>query len=141
MAPVRQDGRLVGALLTASADSDEPGIEHAPVTRVAGTHAGHVLLVAPAEIRLAHAEDKTVWLHTDRGMLRAVDHTLARVACRLAPHGFVRVHRGCVVNLHRVREIAPTFRGGVVLVLDGPDRETVPVSRRCAVSVRHALGV
>ncbi|HEX5115059.1 MAG TPA: LytTR family transcriptional regulator DNA-binding domain-containing protein [Pseudonocardiaceae bacterium] len=141
LAPVRHDGRFVGALLTAIADDGESGVEHAPVTRVAGTHGGHVLLVAPAEIRLAHAEDKTVWLHTDRGMLRALDHTLTKVAGRLAPHGFVRVHRGCVVNLHRVREIAPTFRGGVVLVLDGPDRETVPVSRRCAVNVRHALGV
>jgi LytTr DNA-binding domain-containing protein len=141
VSPVRRHGEVIGALVTASADEGEARTGHTPVARVAGTHAGHVLLVAPAEIRLAHAADKTVWLHTDRGLLRALDRTLATVACRLAPHGFLRVHRGCVVNLHRVREIAPTFRGGVVLVLDGPDRETVPVSRRRAMSVRRALGM
>ncbi len=139
--PVRHGDDVVGVLLTTSADARGTGLDQAPVPRIAGAHGGHVLLVSPAEIRLARAEDKTVWLYTDRGLLRALDHTLDRVAARLAPHGFLRVHRGCVVNLHRVREIAPTFRGAVVLVLDGPDRETVPVSRRRAGCVRRALGM
>ena len=140
--PIQHDGQLIGTLLTTSTDSP-PAIEaaQAPVFRVAGIHGGHILLMAPAEIRVAQAEGKTVWLLTDRGRLRALNHTLSRLATRLAPHGFLRVHRHCVVNLHRVREIAPTFHGRFALVLDGPDRETVAVSRRHLAEVRRALGL
>ncbi|MEV6898794.1 LytTR family transcriptional regulator DNA-binding domain-containing protein [Amycolatopsis sp. NPDC051372] len=140
--PIQHDGQLIGTLLTTSTDTP-PAIEaaQAPVFRVAGIHGGHILLMAPAEIRVAQAEGKIVWLLTDRGRLRALNHTLSRLATRLAPHGFLRVHRHCVVNLHRVREIAPTFHSGFALVLDGPDRETVAVSRRHLVEVRRALGL
>jgi hypothetical protein len=142
--PIRQDGELIGALLAAQPEvppATVTGFERVIVSRLAGMHGGHILLMAPSEIRLAQAEDKTVWLFTDRGRLRALDRTLSQVATKLAPHGFLRVHRHCVVNLHRVREIAPTFRGGIVLIVDGPDRETVPVSRRRLVDVRRALGI
>ncbi|WIX76855.1 LytTR family transcriptional regulator DNA-binding domain-containing protein [Amycolatopsis carbonis] len=140
--PIQHDGQLIGTLLTTRTDSP-PATEaaHAPVLRLAGIHGGHILLMAPAEIRVAQAEGKTVWLLTDRGRLRALNHTLNRLETRLAPHGFLRVHRHCVVNLHRVREIAPTFHGGFALVLDGPDRETVAVSRRHLAEVRRALGL
>ncbi|MEU4669702.1 LytTR family transcriptional regulator DNA-binding domain-containing protein [Amycolatopsis sp. NPDC023774] len=140
--PIQHDGQLVGTLVTTSTDSPPAtGAAQAPVFRLAGIHGGHILLMAPAEIRVAQAEGKTVWLLTDRGRLRALNHTLSRLATRLAPHGFLRVHRHCVVNLHRVREIAPTFHGGFALVLDGPDRETVAVSRRHLAEVRRALGL
>jgi hypothetical protein len=142
--PIRQDGQLIGALLAAQPEwpaASATGHERVAISRLAGLHGGHILLMAPSEIRLAQAEDKTVWLCTDRGRLRSLDRTLGQLATKLAPHGFLRVHRHCVVNLHRVREIAPTFRGGVVLIVDGPDRETVPVSRRHLVEVRRALGI
>lgn len=139
--PIQHDGQLMGTLLTSSAHAP-PATEaaDAPVFRLAGVHCGHILLMAPGEIRVAQAEGKTVWLLTDRGRLRALNHTLGRLETRLAPHGFLRVHRHYVVNLHRVREIAPTFHGGFALVLDGPDRETVAVSRRHLAEVRRALG-
>jgi GAF domain-containing protein len=142
--PIRQDDQLIGALIAAQPEgpaATATGYDRVAVSRLAGMHGGHILLMAPSEIRLAQAEDKIVWLFTDRGRLRALDRTLSQVATKLAPHGFLRVHRHCVVNLHRVREIAPTFRGGIVLIVDGPDRETVPVSRRRLVEVRRALGI
>lgn len=109
------------------------------VTRVVGMFGNHMLLLAPSEVRLAQTENKTVWLSTDRGRLRSPERTLDRVEEKLAPHGFLRVHRHCLVNLHRVQEIAPVFRGGLVLIVDGAEHETVPVSRRHVADLRRAL--
>ena len=48
---------------------------------------------------------------------------------RLAPHGFVRVHRSAIVNLERVRgAIIPGESGDAAVQLEG-ERE-VPMSRR-----------
>lgn len=38
---------------------------------------------------------------------------------KLAPHGFVRVHRSAIVNLDRVREVVPRRTGDHVVVLTG----------------------
>jgi DNA-binding LytR/AlgR family response regulator len=67
---------------------------------------------------------------------------LGRLADGLAARGFLRVHRRFVVNLDRVREIEPAFKGALWLVMDaGPRREVVPVSRRRAAELRRALGI
>jgi DNA-binding LytR/AlgR family response regulator len=46
-----------------------------------------------------------------------------------------------VVNLGRVREIEPGFKGTLLLAIDTRAHETVPVSRRHVPSVRQALGL
>lgn len=132
--PVHRGGTVRGALVTV-ADPPLP----APMTRLAGLHGNHCILVAPHEIRVAEADGATVWLSTERGRLRCAVRGLARLEERLSEHGFLRVHRHYLVNLRRVREIAPTFGGGMVLVLDGPDRPVVPVARRRSAEVRAQL--
>jgi len=54
-----------------------------------------------------------------------------------APFGFVRVHRGYLVNLRRVIELRPDLNGTGIAVLD--DGEKVPVSRRKRVELRRTL--
>ena len=90
---------------------------------------------------LAEADGPTVWLMTERGRLRCGERGLTRLELRLAEHGVLRVHRHYLVNLRRVREIAPTVRGGMSLVLDGPDRTAVPVSRRRFADVKARLSL
>jgi two-component system LytT family response regulator len=51
-----------------------------------------------------------------RHMLR---ERMAVLEQRLAPHGFVRVHRSAIVNLDRVREVVPRRTGDHVVVLTG----------------------
>lgn len=134
--PVHRGGTVRGALV---GTVDAPRPEASSMTRLVGLHAGHSLLLAPGEVRLAEADGPTVWLSTERGRLRCAERGLTRLEERLHDHGFLRVHRHYLVNLRRVREIAPTFRGGMVLVLDGPDRPAVPVSRRRIAEVRAQL--
>jgi len=110
--------------------------------RLVGRRADRLVLVAPGEIRYAEADGNDVWLTTDRGRLRVRERGLGRLADGLAARGFLRVHRRFVVNLDRVREIEPAFKGALWLVMDaGPRREVVPVSRRRAAELRRALGI
>jgi len=110
--------------------------------RLVGRRADRLVLVAPGEIRFAEADGTDVWLTTDRGRLQVRERGLGRLADSLAARGFLRVHRRFVVNLDRVREIEPAFKGALWLVMDaGPRREVVPVSRRRAAELRRALGI
>jgi DNA-binding LytR/AlgR family response regulator len=134
--PVHRGGTVRGALV---GTLDPARAETPSLTRLVGLHGDHSVLLAPGEVRLAEADGATVWLSTERGRLRCAERGLTRLEERLREHGFLRVHRHYLVNLRRVREIAPTFRGGIVLVLDGPDRPAVPVSRRRSAEVRAQL--
>lgn len=58
---------------------------------------------------------------------------------RWAPHGFVRVHRGFVVNLRRAVEVRPRLNGTAVLVM--ADGAEVPIARRQVGELRRKLGV
>src|SRR4051794_27856692 len=110
--------------------------------RLVGLRADRLVLVAPREVRFAEADGNDVWLTTDRGRLRARERGLGRLADGLAGRGFLRVHRRFIVNLDRVREIEPAFKGALWLVMDaGPRREVVPVSRRRSAELRRALGI
>jgi DNA-binding LytR/AlgR family response regulator len=111
-------------------------------TRLVAIRANRLVMVPPAEIRFAEVDGNDVWLTTDRGRMRARARGLGHLVEALAGARFLRVHRRYVVNLDRVREIEPAFKGSLWLVMDaGPRREVVPVSRRRAAELRRALGV
>jgi DNA-binding LytR/AlgR family response regulator len=57
---------------------------------------------------------------------------------RWAAHGFVRVHRGFVVNLRRAVEVRPRLNGTAVLVM--ADGGEVPIARRQVGELRRKLG-
>ena len=63
--------------------------------------------------------------------------SLAEIARRWEPFGFVRVHRQYVVNLRRATEIRPQLNGTATLIFPG-DRE-VPVARREVAELRRRL--
>lgn len=73
-----------------------------------------------------------------RGEVHLLREPLARLADRLDPRRFVRVHRSAVVNLDRVREIQPWFNGQLALVME--DGGQVIVSRRRRAALEAALG-
>jgi len=63
--------------------------------------------------------------------------SLAEIARRWEPFGFVRVHRQYVVNLTGATEIRPQLNGTATLIFPG-DRE-VPVARREVAELRRRL--
>lgn len=99
------------------------------------------VLLDPREIRFAEADHNKVWLTSDQGRLLAAARGLDRLEQELGGMGFLRVHRQFVVNLARVREIEQGFKGTLFLAMDTRVRDTVPVSRRHAPSVRQAFSL
>ena len=142
------DGAVEGVVTSGSehgtngAFFESDGRSLPPETRLVGVRAHRLVMVPPDEIRYAEAKGNDVWLTTDRGQMRARERGLDRLEHELEGRRFLRVHRGYIVNLDRVREIEPAFKGALWLVMDaGPRREVVPVSRRRAAELRRALGI
>jgi PAS domain-containing protein len=98
------------------------------------------VLLDPREIRFAEADRNNVWLTSDQGRLLAAARGLDHLEQQLEDKGFLRVHRRFLVNLGRVREVEPGFKGTLFLATDTPVRELVPVARRHAPQLRQALG-
>jgi sigma-54 dependent transcriptional regulator, acetoin dehydrogenase operon transcriptional activator AcoR len=66
---------------------------------------------------------------------------LDRLEQQLEGKGFLRVHRRFLVNLSRIREIEPGFKGTLFLTTDTQTHETVPVARRHVPHLHQALGL
>ena len=84
----------------------------------------------------AHGDYVRVASSEGRFLLRA---RLSDLEERWAGHGFVRVHRGFVVNLRRAVEVRPRLNGTAVLVMS--DGAEVPIARRQVGELRRKLGV
>lgn len=96
------------------------------------------IVVRTADVEWIEAADNDVRLHV-RGMSHQTRGRLALLLSRLEGQGFVRVHRSAGVNLAKVNEVHPWFRGGVLLVMQSGTR--VPVSLRYRPTLFERLGV
>jgi two-component system LytT family response regulator len=77
---------------------------------------GKVVAVRTADIDWVEAADYYATLHVGSES-HLIRQTMAELEASLDPSKFVRVHRGAIVNIERVREIHPLFRGDCTLVL------------------------
>lgn len=109
----------------------------APVPLAVRTRRGTVL-VPVEELDWVEAEDNYVRLHV-AGKSHLLRATLSEMEERLPMRAFLRVHRGAIVNLERVRELQPSTHGDFKIVLR--DGALVPMSRRFRAQVEERLGV
>jgi len=126
----RSDGPLLGTMQARPLAS-----------RVVAMRDERLVMLDPREIRYAEVDRNNVWLRTDRGSLRAATRGLDRLEQQLEGKGFLRVHRRFLVNLSRIREIEPGFKGTLFLTTDTQTHETVPVARRHVPHLHQALGL
>jgi two-component system LytT family response regulator len=95
----------------------------------------HVL--DPRAVARFHAQEGyTAFRHQGRDYL--IDDSIASLAERLEPWGFLRVHRSEVINLNRVRAIR---REQELTVVDLDDGQNATVSRRHLPELRRRLGI
>jgi len=64
---------------------------------------------------------------------------LSSIERRWQAHGFHRVHRGYVANLHQAVEVRPTLNGTATMVFS--DGSEIPVARRQVAELRRRLAV
>jgi two-component system, LytTR family, response regulator len=78
--------------------------------------AGRIVFLKAGEIDWIEAADYYARLHAGASayLLR---ESMNDLEARLDPNAFVRIHRSAIVNLDRVREMRPLFRGELTVVL------------------------
>jgi two-component system, LytTR family, response regulator len=87
------------------------------------------VVVNADEVDWIEAADYYASLHVG-GKSYLLRETMTELAGRLDPERFFRVHRSAIVNLARVREIHPLFRGDSELVLSDGSRVRLSRTRR-----------
>jgi two-component system LytT family response regulator len=90
-------------------------------------HRNRVLLLRSDRVDWIEAAGNYVRLHVGT-TAHLAKYSLNELEARLAPHGFVRIHRGTLVNGDRIVELQPHFHGDYVAVLT--DRTVLRVGRR-----------
>jgi hypothetical protein len=120
-------------------EPSEPGI--GPPPRIVGVSGERMVLLRRPEVRFAEADGNDVWLVTEEGRLQASVRGIDKLEEELAGGEFLRVHRRFLVNLTCVRAVERGPRGELSLIMDGTERDAVPVSRRNVPAVRRALGL
>jgi two-component system LytT family response regulator len=107
--------------------------------RVAIRTNGRVVFVKVEDIDWIEASDNYVCLHCgkDTHVLR---ETMSQAESRLDPARFLRVHRSAIVNLDRIRELQPWFRGDYRVILRDGTELTLTKSHREKLESRLLLG-
>jgi two-component system LytT family response regulator len=90
---------------------------------------GKVVAVRTQDIDWIEAADYYATLHVG-GATHLVRQTMAELETSLDGRRFVRVHRRAIVNIDRVREVHPMFRGDCTLVLADGTRVRLSRTRR-----------
>jgi DNA-binding LytR/AlgR family response regulator len=120
------------------ATSEAPAAEEDETLAVDALRGGGTRLLPRSSVLYLQAHGDYVRVASSEGryLLRA---RLSDLEERWAGHGFVRVHRGFVVNLRRAVEVRPRLNGTAVLVMT--DGAEVPIARRQVGELRRKLGV
>ena len=108
--------------------------------RIAVRNNGRVVFVKLSDIDWIEAADNYACLHCGRET-HILRETMNDLEARLDPAQFIRVHRSSIVNLDRVRELQPWFRGDYRVVLKDGTQLTLTKNHREKLESRLLLGV
>ena len=107
------------------------------MTRLAVRDRNCIRVLDTEEVDWIGIEDEQVMIHVGE-QAYPIRRTLTELEARLNPHRFFRAHRSAIVNLDRVQEIIPWFKGGHILRLT--TGAEVDLSRAQARALRKLLG-
>jgi two-component system, LytTR family, response regulator len=101
---------------------------------------GRYLLIPLEDVCFFRMEDGLTKVKTDTALYR-VDYSLTELDERLPDPPFFRAHRSTIVNLQKVKEIAPMFKGAFVLIMKDREGSEIQVSERHSKYVRELLKI
>ena len=139
--PVEQ-ARLEKALdkVEAVVAARKPAAAAEPVRRIQGERNGKRSYIPVSEIAYIEARADYATAHTQGGNY-LVNESISVLERRLAPEGFLRVHRSFLVNIDDVRDIEVLKPSGLIQLTLDRTGACVPVSRRRAAGVKKQLGL
>jgi two-component system LytT family response regulator len=100
---------------------------------------GRVVFVKLEEIDWIEASDNYVCLHCGRDT-HVLRETMSELEARLDSAQFLRVHRSAIVNLDRIKELQPWFRGDYRVILRDGTELTLTKNHREKLESRLLLG-
>ncbi len=102
---------------------------------------GSIDLIEIDGIFYLEAQGENTLIRTKRKKPYKSVQRLGELAKKLPAPAFVRCHREYIVNLNRVRSIAPRKSRGYDLRLDPPVNRRIPIARDRLEKIRKILGV
>jgi len=76
-----------------------------------------ILLIKPADIVYAEAEDKYVFIYTNDGKKHITDYTITGLEQKLSDE-FIQINRGAIINTDFIKEIRKGFNGAKIFVMN-----------------------
>jgi two-component system, LytTR family, response regulator len=125
------------ALLGQQMTPQQRDTAHTDTERIPIKSNGRIILLRTEDIDWVEAEHNYVRLHT-RGATHLIRETMNALEAKLNLRKFRRIHRSAIVNVDRIREIQPWFRGDAIVVLDNGHKLTA--SRNFRDRLREWLG-
>lgn len=134
----RQQLRSHGSLLDSLSELIATMHEHQPPERLAVRHRGRIRLLSFTDIDYLTAEGSYVRVHSD-GEAFLLRDSITAMEARLNAASFARVHRSVIVNIERVREMEPLYRGEFAMWL--ADGTRLVTGRTYRARVQQLFGV
>jgi two-component system, LytTR family, response regulator len=117
----RAKERIAGRLNSADVRLALAAVERVRATeyaeRMTAVHDGRLLLIDVDAVAWIGADGNYVQVHAGDRTYEIRD-TLSHLETTLNPRHFVRIHRSTIVNIRRIKEIQPWFRGHHVVILE-----------------------
>lgn len=98
---------------------------------------GRVTLLNVRDIDWIEAEGDYVKIHVGKAW-HLLRETMKRLEAQFDPARFVRIHRSTIVNVERIKELQPYFRGEYVVILQ--DGKSLKLSRGYKEHLETVLG-
>ena len=98
---------------------------------------GRVTILGVKDIDWIEAEGDYVKIHAGRAW-HVLRETMKHLETQFGPARFVRIHRSTIVNVERIKELQPYFRGEYVVILH--DGTSLKLSRGYKEHLETALG-
>jgi two-component system LytT family response regulator len=86
------------------------------VDRISVTARDRTVFVPVSDVDWFEADGNYVRVHAGRAT-HVIRETLSALEASLQPDRFVRIHRGTIVNVDRIRELQPWFAGDQIVIL------------------------
>lgn len=101
---------------------------------------GKITMINYSELLYAYAQTGTVSVVTALGEYH-FNGTLTELEERLKQHLFMRVHKSYIVNLQKIVEVIPWFKGTYWLKVEGFPKTEIPVSKGQIKELKDVLGL
>ncbi len=108
--------------------------------RLSAEKNGKIIILSTDDIYYFYTEQSYVYVKTanDQYITR---YTLSSLEKKLDSKTFFRTHRSFIVNLSKIKEVLPFFKGTYNLVLTDKSQSKIQVSRRQAKELRKILDI